>query len=189
MIQLPKPPPSTGKGTAEQLESLRAYISTVVDQMNLAMQSIDKSLAALEGRKEGSNKTTMVQALTKQFITDKGVSMGWRYTVYNNGGLVMEKTVYTYPEHGTTSNVQGLVVSVSSPIAESLPFAISQGDVSGVDTTTGFEIVDGKLLDGNGSISFRIKSLVGFGGGSRHTVRLKLTGKMENISLTGGNST
>ena len=35
MMQLPKPPPVSGRGTAEQLEGLRNYLSTVIDQVNM----------------------------------------------------------------------------------------------------------------------------------------------------------
>jgi hypothetical protein len=175
MMQLPKPPPVSGRGTAEQLEGLRNYLSTVIDQVNMALQDIDRSLATLEGRDKNANRVTTTQALIRQTIAQSGQDLGWKYTFYKNGAYTMEKTVQVFPRYGATINKNGVNMYVSQALYEGLPFNIP-GEVTGEDLTTHYKVT-GSIV--NGVLSYYVKSLAYFSG-EVHTVKLKISGMIED---------
>jgi hypothetical protein len=182
MMQLPKPPPVSGKGITEQLESMRSYLCTVVDQLNLVLQGIDKSLATLEGRDEKGEKTTTVQALSKKYVAQVGATLGWNYTFYTDGSYDMEKTVTAYPRQDSSNTISGVTVYVSAVMAETLPFRLENGTVIGDDLTAQNRIVDGRISNGGDTVTYRLKSLAYFSG-EGHRVHIKISGKIEGVSL------
>lgn len=175
MMQLPKPPPITGKGTAEQLEGLRTYLSTVIDQLNLILQNMDGSLATLEGRDKGANRVTSVQALVRQSIAQEGSGLGWKYTFYKNGDYTMEKKVKVRPVYGGSTIISGVTMYVSQAIHETLPFRIP-GTVTGEDLTTHYSVT-GSVTEG--VLTYYLRSLTYFSD-ETHVVKLKITGKISD---------
>lgn len=178
MIQIPKPPPISGKRTIEQLETLRAYLSTVVEQLNWALSHIESSLESVKGN---TDKPSVVQSSPPKYIAQVAQADGWDITFYLDNTCEMETTVNVTPVNDSSNIINGVPMYISNPFVMTLPVQVSGGVVTGEKTTEHTPIIGSVSGEGD-SICYVLKSRREYTGNEEHEVHLKVSGNIASLA-------
>ncbi len=178
MIQIPKPPPLSGKNTTEQLETIRTYLTIVVEQINWALSHIEASLESVKGN---TDKPSVVQSTPPKYIAQVAQVDGWDIALYLDNTCEMETTVSVTPESGSSNNINGVLTYISEPFEEALPVKLSHGVVTGEDLTENRPVFGFTNDEGN-NIIYVLKSQRMYSGTKLHEVRLKVSGNIASLA-------
>ena len=186
MIHIPKPPPMSGKSSTEQLETIRTYLTVVVEQLNWALGHIEDSLASVKGN---TDKPSVVQSTPPKYIAQVAQVDGWDITFYRDNTCEMETTVSVIPESDSSNIINGIPTYISKPFYMDLPVMVSGGVVTGENATEHTQIIGLATVEGD-SIRYFIKSRREYTGNEEHEVHLKVSGNIaslaEMLSALGG---